>query len=146
LSEVNELVELSQSVNDRGIEAQTLTLDAYVSAELGDRARLNRSLAALSDLSEVRQHLNLQWVSRHGAAMLAILDGNFAHAENLARDSLGFGRLAFGGQVEGVYGIQMFSIRREQGRLAEVAPTALATAPCRSRRRTRAACCPSRRQ
>ena len=122
LSELSELVELSRSVNDRGIEAQALSLEAYVSAELGDRARLDRSLAALSDLSEVLQHLNLKWVSRHGAAMLAILDGNFAAAENFARESVGFGRLALGDQVEGVYGIQMFSIRREQGRLAEVAP------------------------
>jgi tetratricopeptide (TPR) repeat protein len=64
----------------------------------------------------------LQWVSRHGAAMLAILDGNFAAAENFATEGLKLGRLTLGDQVEGVYGIQMFSIRREQGRLAEVAP------------------------
>ena len=54
--------------------------------------------------------------------MLAILDGNFAAAENFAREGLKLGRLTLGDQVEGVYGIQMFSIRREQGRLAEVAP------------------------
>ena len=39
-----------------------------------------------------------------------------------AREGLKLGRLTLGDQVEGVYGIQMFSIRREQGRLAEVAP------------------------
>jgi class 3 adenylate cyclase/tetratricopeptide (TPR) repeat protein len=122
LSEVSELVELSQSVNDHGINGQALCLDAYVSAELGDRARVNRSLAAVSELGEVRQQLTFQWVSRHGAAMLAILDGNFAAAENFAREGLRLGRLILGEQVEGVYGIQMFSIRREQGRLAEVAP------------------------
>ena len=54
--------------------------------------------------------------------MLAILDGNFAAAETFAREGLKLGRLTHGDQVEGVYGIQMFSIRREQGRLAEVAP------------------------
>ncbi len=115
-------MELSQSVNDHGIKGRALSLDAYVSAELGDRARVDRSLAAVSELGEVRQHLNLQWASRHGAAMLAILDGNFAAAEDLARDALKLGCLILGEQVEGVYGIQMFSIRREQGRLAEVAP------------------------
>ena len=80
--------------------------------------RLPRSV----ELGEVRQRLNVQWISRHGAAMLAILDGDFAAAETLAREGLKLGHLTLGDQVEGVYGMQMFSIRREQGRLAEVAP------------------------
>ena len=122
LLEASELVELSRSVNDDEMKGRAISLAAYVSAELGDRGGLNQSLATLTELGEVRQRLNLQWVSRHGAAMLAILDGNFAAAENFATEGLKLGRLTLGDQVEGVYGIQMFSIRREQGRLAEVAP------------------------
>jgi class 3 adenylate cyclase/tetratricopeptide (TPR) repeat protein len=122
LSEVSELVELSQSINDDEVKGRALSMDAYVSAELGDRARLDRSLAAIRELGDVRQRLNLQWIARHGAAMLAILDGNFAAAEDFAREGQKLGRLTVGDQFEGVYGIQMFSIRREQGRLAEVAP------------------------
>ena len=52
------------------MEGRAIALAAYVAAELGDRARLDQSLAALTELGEVRQRLNLQWVSRHGAAML----------------------------------------------------------------------------
>ena len=122
LSGVSELVELSQSIDDDEMKGRALSLYAYVSAELGDRARLNQSLAALTELGEVRQRLNLQWVSRHGAAMLEILNGNFAAAENYTMEGLKLGRLTLGEQVEGVYGIQMFAIRREQGRLAEAAP------------------------
>ena len=122
LLEASELVELSRSVNDDEMKGRAISLAAYVLAELGDRGGLNQSLATLTELGEVRQRLNLQWVSRHGAAMLAILDGNFAAAENFATEGLKLGRLTLGDQVEGVYGIQMFSIRREQGRLAEVAP------------------------
>jgi tetratricopeptide (TPR) repeat protein len=122
LSEVSELVELSQSFNDDEMKGRALALNAYVSAELGERARVDRSHAALSELGEVRQRLAAQWASHHGAALLAILDGNFAAAEGFATEGLRLGRLILGEQVEGVYGIQMFSIRREQGRLAEVAP------------------------
>ena len=122
LSEVSELVELSQSINDDDMKGWAIGIAAYVSAELGDRARLNQLLTALTELGEVRQRLNILCTSRHGAAMLAILDGNFAAAEGFAREGLRLGRLTLGDQVEGVYGIQMFSIRREQGRLAEVAP------------------------
>ncbi|HZZ23071.1 MAG TPA: tetratricopeptide repeat protein, partial [Roseiarcus sp.] len=122
LSEVSELVELSRSINDDETKGLALSLDAYVSVELGDRARVDRLLAEIGELGEVRQRLNYQCVSRHGAAMLAILDGNFAAAEDFTKEGLRLGRLTFGDAVEGVYGIQMFSIRREQGRLAEVAP------------------------
>ena len=122
LSEANELVGLSQSTNDDELKGRALSTDVYIAAELGMRARLEQSLAALGELGNVRQRLNIQWVSRHGAAMLAILDGDFVNAETFAREGLRLGRLTHGDQVEGVYGIQMFSIRREQGRLAEVAP------------------------
>jgi tetratricopeptide (TPR) repeat protein len=64
----------------------------------------------------------IQWIARHGRAMQAILDGDFATAEQHAEAALAMGRWTLGEQVEGVYGIQMFTIRREQGRLAEVAP------------------------
>jgi class 3 adenylate cyclase/tetratricopeptide (TPR) repeat protein len=121
LSELNELIEVSQSL-DNDMKGRALSLDVYVSAELGERTRVDRSLAALTELGEVHQRLHIQWIARHGAAMLAILDGDFAAAETLAGDALELGRLTHGRQVEGVYGIQMFSIRREQGRLAEVTP------------------------
>ena len=72
-------------------------------------------------MGDVRQRLHTQWIARHGEAMLAILDGNFSTAETLAQQALELGHQTHGEQVEGVYGVQMFSIRREQGRLAEVA-------------------------
>ncbi len=122
LLEASELVELSRSVSDDEMKGRAISIAAYVSAELGDRAGLNQSLAALTELGEVRQRLSLQWISRHGAAMLAILDGNFAAAENFATEGLKLGRVTLGEQVEGVYGVQMFAIRREQGQLTEVAP------------------------
>ncbi len=122
LSELNELIEVSQGINDDEIKSRALSVDMYVSAELGQRARAEQSLGALTELGEVRQRLYIRWVARHGAAMLAILDGDFAAAETFATKGLELGRLTHGDQVEGVYGIQMFSIRREQGRLAEVAP------------------------
>jgi DNA-binding CsgD family transcriptional regulator len=45
-----------------------------------------------------------------------------AEAEVMARRSEEAGRLLAGREAAGTYGIQMFSLRREQGRLAELAP------------------------
>jgi tetratricopeptide (TPR) repeat protein len=53
--------------------------------------------------------------------MQALLEGDFAAAEQHAEAALELGRNILGDPVEGVYGIQMFTIRREQNRLAEVA-------------------------
>jgi hypothetical protein len=54
--------------------------------------------------------------------MQAILHGDFAAAESLAEDALQNPCGVDNEIVTGVYGMQMFTIRREQGRLAEVAP------------------------
>jgi DNA-binding CsgD family transcriptional regulator len=54
--------------------------------------------------------------------LLAIHEGRFAEAEALARETLTVGRRFSLTNAAGAYGMQMFSIRREQGRLAEVLP------------------------
>jgi tetratricopeptide (TPR) repeat protein len=123
LADVGKLVELALEINDEELTMRAFSLDAYISLELGNRARVDRSLATLGELGQVQQRLVHQWISRQGAAMQAILDGNFRAAEILSREGLKLGRLTSGdGQSDGIYGMQMFSIRREQGRLAEVAP------------------------
>ena len=119
-AELDELMQLSQELDSAEVKSRAISFDIYGSTELGDRGRMNRALAAMAELGD--QRLVAQWIARHGTAMLAILDGDFAAAEILARDALTVGRQCLGEQSEGVYGIQMFSVRREQGRLAEVAP------------------------
>jgi len=54
--------------------------------------------------------------------MSAILRGDFSAAEQFANQALESGRELQAETAIGVYGVQMFTIRREQGRLAEVAP------------------------
>jgi DNA-binding CsgD family transcriptional regulator len=63
-------------------------------------------------------------------AVIALIDGRFADAERCANEA----NELFSHQTEfgaGVYGLQMYALRREQGRLAEVAPIlrAVAAAP-----------------
>lgn len=54
--------------------------------------------------------------------MVAILDGDFEGAEKYASEAVKIGRETHGEHVDGVFGVQMFTIRREQNRLHEVAP------------------------
>jgi class 3 adenylate cyclase/tetratricopeptide (TPR) repeat protein len=119
---MDEMFTLADALDDDDSRGRVLCLDVYVSAEMCDRARMDEALQRLSVLGEARQRMLIQWIARHGRAMQAILDGDFATAEPHAEAALEMGRRTLGGQLEGVYGIQMFTMRREQGRLAEVAP------------------------
>ncbi len=61
-------------------------------------------------------------VAEHYRSALALLEGELAQAETAAERSREWGRLLVGRDASSVYGIQMFGVRREQGRLAELAP------------------------
>ena len=61
-------------------------------------------------------------VAEHYGSAIALCDGNLAEAEAMAERSHEWGRLLTGRDASGTHGIQMFGIRREQGRLAELAP------------------------
>jgi class 3 adenylate cyclase/tetratricopeptide (TPR) repeat protein/ABC-type lipoprotein export system ATPase subunit len=119
---VDELKRLSGGINDDDARGRALAVDVYVSTELGKRARADRAVDELEELGTLRQRLSVLWLARTARAMMAILDGRFPTAEALAGEALSLGRQTHGTEVEGVYGMQMFTIRREQSRLSEVAP------------------------
>jgi class 3 adenylate cyclase/tetratricopeptide (TPR) repeat protein len=121
-AQMDELLKLADELDDDDARGRARSLDIYVSAEFGDRERMDRALDELNLLGEARQRMHMQWIAGHGRAMQAILDGDFAGAERHAETALELGRRTHGEAVEGVYGFQMFTIRREQGRLADVAP------------------------
>ena len=98
------------------------TLSLFVGAEMADRQLMDHSLELLTEISEKDNHLQLYWVQIHARAMVAILNGDFEQAEQYANEAVKIGRQTHGEHVEGVYGVQMFTIRREQSRLQEVAP------------------------
>ena len=118
---IDELKRLSADINDDDARGRALSLDVYVSTELGNRARANQAVEGLEELGTLRQRLHVLWLARMARAMMAILDGRFTTAEALAEEALSLGRQTHGTEVEGLYGMQMFTIRREQSRLSEVA-------------------------
>jgi tetratricopeptide (TPR) repeat protein len=89
-------------------------------------------LGDIDEFEAIAQHferngaLSQSWVDRweisYIRAMDAILKGDFRSAERLATRALELGNDSDVSTPLGIYGMQMFTIRREQGRLAEVAP------------------------
>ncbi|MGH7898162.1 MAG: hypothetical protein ACREQQ_09425, partial [Candidatus Binatia bacterium] len=88
--------------------------------ELGDIVAATRELAAYTALaSELRQPFYL-WRSAVLHAALALLNGRFDEGERLALDALGIGQRLASPSPALVAGVQIFWLRREQGRLEEM--------------------------
>ena len=80
---------------------------------------------ALAELFAIAQRVSQPFhfhVAEHYASALALSDGRLAESEAAAERSREWGRLLTGRDASGTFGIQMFGIRREQGRLHELAP------------------------
>ena len=92
-----------------------------------DRARRPRggARAELAVVYEMASRVGQPFiihVAEHYRSAIALCDGRLAEAEATAERSFEWGRLLTGRDPSGSYGVQMFGIRREQGRLAELAP------------------------
>ncbi len=84
--------------------------------------RRAREVGALRETAEQTAQPFFIHVAEHYGSAIALCDGQLEEAESRARRSHEWGRLLTGRDPSGVYGIQMFSIQRERGRLAELAP------------------------
>jgi DNA-binding CsgD family transcriptional regulator/tetratricopeptide (TPR) repeat protein len=113
---------IGKALGDDQIHAEATSWMVPVLVALCDH---DGARAVLGRLFETARPLNqpfLLHVAEHYASALALCDGNLAEAEAAAARSHEWSRLLTGRDASGVHGIQMFSIRREQGRLGELAP------------------------
>ena len=90
--------------------------------DLCDLESARRAIPVLRETAERTAQPFMLHIAEHFASALALCDGRLELAEQLAHRSHEWGRLLTGRDSSGVYGIQMFSVQRERGRLAELAP------------------------
>jgi class 3 adenylate cyclase/tetratricopeptide (TPR) repeat protein len=90
--------------------------------EIGDFQRSDKAFERYEQVATTARDFVHKWCIAAGQSMRAILVGDFALAERRAEESLRTAETVDAKFAAGVYGMQMFTIRREQGRLAEVAP------------------------
>jgi DNA-binding CsgD family transcriptional regulator/tetratricopeptide (TPR) repeat protein len=117
-----EALDLGRDLDDVELEGEALSwlVPSYVVVRDHDAAR-----DVLAQLFGVARRLSqpfLLHVAEHYAGALSLCDGELAAAESAAHRSQEWGRGLTGRDPSGTYAIQMFGIRREQGRLGELAP------------------------
>ncbi|TML09196.1 MAG: hypothetical protein E6G41_00500 [Actinobacteria bacterium] len=123
LERANELIALGHRTNDleRVFVGHDYRHNTFIT--LADRAGVDVDIAALQELAErLRQPAQL-WSATTSRTMIALFEGRFSDAEVLIDQghAMGEDRLRFNADVS--RRVQLFVLRRAQGRLAEVQDT-----------------------
>jgi DNA-binding CsgD family transcriptional regulator len=122
LAMLTEARDLAQELGDAELHTEAMAWRAPTFVTLGDLASARAEVAVLREMAERTAQPFMHHVAEHYGSALALCDGDLGGAEAMAARSHEWGRLLTERDASGVYGIQMFGVRREQGRLAELAP------------------------
>lgn len=123
---VDALAEAHALAEAAGDGELALYVRAWWMPALGELGRLDEVRAMLGRFRADARGFGQQLFSYHAAqsaAALALAEGRLDEAEERADEALDLSRLG-GLTASAAHGIQLFGIRREQGRLAELAPVA----------------------
>jgi DNA-binding CsgD family transcriptional regulator/tetratricopeptide (TPR) repeat protein len=122
LSMLTEARDLAGELGDAETCTEAMAWRVPTFVALGDLESARAEIVVLREMAERTAQPFMNHVAEHYASAIALCDGNLADAEATAGRSHDWGRLLIGRDASGTHGIQMFGIRREQGRLAELAP------------------------
>jgi DNA-binding CsgD family transcriptional regulator/tetratricopeptide (TPR) repeat protein len=123
LAMLSEAVELAEELGDVELRAEAMEWRLPALIGLGDLAAARRELEQVLELGSTMGQPFILHVAEHYGSAIALCEGHLDEAERRAERSREWSRpLMTGRDPSGVYGVQMFGIRREQGRLVELAP------------------------
>ena len=122
LAMLTEARDLANELGDEALWTEAMVWRVCALVAVSDMEAAHREVDALRATAErTGQPFNVH-VAEHCGSTIALCEGRLADAEAMAERSHEWSRLLTGRDASGVYGIQMFGVRREQGRLAELAP------------------------
>jgi DNA-binding CsgD family transcriptional regulator/tetratricopeptide (TPR) repeat protein len=112
---------LGEELEDAELQAEAMSWRVPTFVAIADIPAAREEVAQLRQMAEITRQPFILHVAAHYGAAIALADGQLDVADAMARRSEEAGRMLTGRDASGTYGIQMFSLRREQGRLAELA-------------------------
>jgi len=122
LGHIAEVQALARAAGDRVNELDAAAWSLFERIELGELDAWRAEIDAFErGANEIRQPF-FQYIAASSRAMHALLEGRFTQGERLAKEALLVGRGMPGLDAPGIYGMQMFALCCEQGRLGEFAP------------------------
>lgn len=122
LGMLSEAGALADELGNAELRVEVMAWRTPTFVALCDLESARREAATLRQTAEQTAQPFYLHVAEHYRSAIAVGDGRLEDAERIAHQSHEWSRLLTGRDASGIYGIQMFTVRREQGRLAELAP------------------------
>jgi DNA-binding CsgD family transcriptional regulator/tetratricopeptide (TPR) repeat protein len=126
LSLSSEMVRLAMEAGERDLAVQGHHARMVDLLELGDIAAVDQELAAHARLADDLRDPLFRWNVVLWQGMRALLDGRFDDAERHIHEALASGRRAQSHNALMFYSVQLFILRRDQGRQQELEQAAAA--------------------
>ena len=120
LAVVDRVVSLAERSEARDVLAIGLQERVFDLLELGEGLRLENCLHAYERVVEQLRQPFFRWFLSLLRGMRALLVGEVEEAERLAHETLALGQSFGSPNAFGVFSAQLFAVRREQGRVAEL--------------------------
>lgn len=122
MASAEEAMQIAAQQGDRMLMFSALAWRMFDTFELGDMETWRPQIERYErGADELRQPF-FRYIATSSRTMHALFEGRFDEAEQLAERTFRIGDRMPGMDAAGVLGVQMFTLRREQGRLQEVAP------------------------
>ncbi|MGA9724475.1 MAG: adenylate/guanylate cyclase domain-containing protein [Candidatus Binatus sp.] len=118
----DQLLEASRAAHSVELGHEALWPRSYALLESGEMVAADRTNDELSRLSEEKNRPFTIYLVAVFRAARAAMSGRFEDSEILAQQALAIGQRVQGEAASGIFGQQMFALRRQQGRLKEVEP------------------------
>lgn len=115
-----ELVDLAIAAGERERAVEGLEHRATARIELGDIGGAKADLAHIARLADELRQPSQDWITLVYRALVALLEGDFAAAEDHIAGEPALGGRAQSWNAAVTYRLQLYVLRRAQGRLAEI--------------------------
>ncbi len=116
-----ELRAAARAVGDKEHEFDANTAEALVYFDRGALEEVRARVAAASALADELRQPSHQWFAATNRTLLALHEGRFEEAERTVEEGIEIGRRATPGDIaEGTYCLQLYEVRRQRGRTADV--------------------------
>ncbi len=120
LVDADEIIRLGEETNDQSRVAYALFTRTLNQMILGDADGAYASMDTWARVTEELRMPAFLWQLELARGMRAMFEGTTEEAERLAQSALAIGQRASPDNAMQMFGAQVFAIRREQGRLAEM--------------------------
>ena len=122
LDYLDEAMAIANRTGDSQLVAEVYTRRIVDLVELGEIPAADLAINDHAKLAQEMRQPHFLYTSGTWHAMRALLDGRFDEVETLAQQAADIGERLQADGVAGILGLQMFTLRREQGRLRELEP------------------------